>query len=218
MNADTLPPPAARPAVLWRDPPRRRGLARVARPLARLWRRCRNHALSRFIHALGVIGAPGMRSVGALQARALRAMGARCASTEIWIGPDVRFEHPEHLVLGRRVTIAGDARITSHAEVVLGDDFLAAPGLFINTGGHDLATLAPHSAPVVVGPGVWCGVRVTICPGVAIGADAVVGAGSVVVRDLPAAHVCVGVPCKPVRDIAGLRRERDARWSNFRPE
>ncbi|HEY8933330.1 MAG TPA: hypothetical protein VIM44_08470 [Rariglobus sp.] len=200
--------------VLWRGPPRR-GLDRVHFHCSRLGRAIRDRFLSNFICMLGYLAGPGMRPVGILQTAALRLMGVRCAGSNIWIGPNVRIHYPENLILGDRITLAGDTHITAHAPVEIGDDFLAAPGLYINTGTHDLATLVPESSPVVIGPGVWCGARVTLCAGVTIGAGAIVGAGSVVVRDLPGKHVSVGVPCKPVRDISTLRRDTTALWSNF---
>lgn len=201
---------------LWQDPPRRTGFDRVRAVSARLLGLLRDQLLTLFIDLLGAFSTPGVKLVGQLQAASLRWMGAECRSDEIWLAPGVRFDWPEHLVLGARVTLNRGTHITCHDRVEIGDDFLAAPGLIINAGTHDLATLQPACAPVAIGPGVWCGARVTICAGVNIGAGAVVGAGSVVVRDLPPNHVSVGVPAKPFRDIARLRRENPERWSNFR--
>ena len=200
---------------LWRDPPRRAGFDRLVGVAARLCALVRDHLLTLFIDFLGAFSTPGVKLVGALQAAALRWMGAECRSDEIWIAPGVRFDWPEHLVLGARVTLNRGTHITCHDRVEIGDDFLAAPGLMINAGTHDLGTLQPACAPVVVGPGVWCGSRVTICAGVTVGAGAVLGAGAVVVRDIPANYVAVGVPAKPVRDITRLRRDTPGRWSNF---
>ncbi len=201
--------------TVWDDQTRLRGLARLYRNILCLGRQLALCILTRFIGFLGSISTPGMRPVCVLQTWALRLMGAQCASSEIWIGPNVRFDYPEHIVFGRRITIAGDAIITAFDTVVLGDDFLGAPGLFINTGLHDLATLVPASAPIIIGDRVWCGVRVTLCAGVTVGDDAIVGAGSVVLHDLPAAFISVGTPCKPKRDISGLRGDRSKLWSNF---
>jgi maltose O-acetyltransferase len=44
---------------------------------------------------------------------------------------------------------------------------------------------------------------VIVCPGVTVGAGAVVGAGSVVTRSMPAGHLCLGNPCRPVRELPG---------------
>jgi acetyltransferase-like isoleucine patch superfamily enzyme len=216
---NTLAPPASSSASprLWRDPPRRTGLARCAGAAGRFLTLARDRLLERFIDVLGSLSSPGSAPVGRLQAWALRRMGVTCRSDQIWLGPDVRFDWPQHLVLGARVTLNPGTRLTCHELVELGDDFLAAPGLLVNSGTHDLATLQPAAAPVRVGRGVWCGARVTIGAGVTIGDGAVVGAGSVVVRDLPAHHVSLGVPARPQRDLRGLRQDSAPRWSNFRP-
>ena len=209
------PAPAAPETRLWQDPPRRTGFARNAGLATRLLALARDRQLERFIDLLGALSTPGVRIVGRLQAWSLRQMGARVESDQIWLAPDVRFDWPEHLVVGARVTLNSGTRITCHEQVVLGDDFLAAPGLLINAGTHDLATLQPASAPVIIGPGVWCGARVTIGAGVVVGAGAVIGAGAVVVRDIPSNHVAVGIPARPVRDLTALREANPHRWSNF---
>lgn len=58
-----------------------------------------------------------------------------------------------------------------------------------------------YAAPIVVGDNVWLGGGVTVCPGVTIGDDTVVGAGAVVTRDLPAGVVAVGTPARVLREI-----------------
>jgi maltose O-acetyltransferase len=55
--------------------------------------------------------------------------------------------------------------------------------------------------PIVIADGAWLAAGVIVCPGVSIGADAVVGAGSVVTRDLPGRHLCVGNPCRVIREL-----------------
>jgi maltose O-acetyltransferase len=58
------------------------------------------------------------------------------------------------------------------------------------------------SKPIVIEDNVWLGGGVIVCPGVTIGADTVVGAGSVITRDLPAGVVAVGNPARVVRQIS----------------
>ena len=58
---------------------------------------------------------------------------------------------------------------------------------------------------------MWIGGSVTLTPGVTIGDDSIIGAGSVVTRDIPAGVVAVGNPCRPLRDIATAREEPAAR-------
>jgi acetyltransferase-like isoleucine patch superfamily enzyme len=200
--------------TLWNEQPRRAGFAWFAANLGRVASQLRIALLSRFISMLGSLSTPGMKPVGRLQAWALRRMGVKCPSNQVWVGPHVYFDYPQHLELGRRVTLGAESRITARSRVVIGDDFLGAPGLMLNTGTHDLATLVPQSAPIVLGPGVWCGARVTIGAGVTVGAGAVLGSGSVVLRDIPARHLAFGIPCRPQRPLPEVPASQ--RWSNFR--
>ena len=58
-----------------------------------------------------------------------------------------------------------------------------------------------YNKPVTIGKRVWIGANVVICPGVTIGDDCIIGAGSVVTRDIPSGKVAVGSPCRVLRDI-----------------
>lgn len=188
--------------------------SRVSRKIRSILRHSQHFSLLKFIHLVAALSDPGQWPTGCLQAWALRRMGVRCPSNDVWVGPRTAIDNPRRLILGRRISIGADSRLTGYkADITIGDDFLAAPGLYINTGTHDLETLVPRYAPVTIGPGVWCGTRVTICAGVTIGADAVIGAGAMVVRDIPAGQLAVGVPCRPVR--AARRDPTAQRWSNF---
>jgi acetyltransferase-like isoleucine patch superfamily enzyme len=59
----------------------------------------------------------------------------------------------------------------------------------------------PHTAPIVIGDHVWIGTNSLVLKGVTVGDGAVVAAGSVVTRDVPASTLVAGVPAKPVRTI-----------------
>jgi maltose O-acetyltransferase len=92
------------------------------------------------------------------------------------------------------------------ATVTIGDDVQLGPNVQLLTATHPLEP-GPRRAkweaaePIVIGDNVWLGGGVIVCPGVRIGADTVVGAGSVVVRDLPAGVVAVGSPARVVRAL-----------------
>ncbi len=181
----------------------------------RLWRM----ALGRFISFIGELSQPGEYPFCRLQAWALRRMGVTCPSNEVWIGPRTQFDNPDYVVLGNRVQIGPDSRVTGWATVTFGDDFMCGPIMLINTGSHDLVTLTPQYQPVTIGARVWCGMRVSICSGVVIGDDAVIGASALVTTSLPARHLAVGVPCRPVREID--RPEPNAAaplWSPYDPK
>ncbi len=174
-------------------------------------------ALMKFINVIGALSQPGQWPSGILQGWALRRMGVECPSNEVWIGPGTALDNPARLRFGRRVVIGANTRMTGYkVTITIGDDFLSAPGLCINVGSHDLRTLVPIYAAVVIGNGVWCGTRVIICSGVHVGDNAVIGAGAVVVKDVPASHVAAGVPCKPLRPIECADRSSPECWSNFR--
>jgi maltose O-acetyltransferase len=111
------------------------------------------------------------------------------------------FISPQNLTLGRYVAIGAHSRIVAWSSITIGDDFMASDALTLNSGGHDPLTLEPRLQPINIGSRVWCGSNVTICAGVDIGDDVVIGAGSVVIRSLSAGTVAVGVPARPMRTL-----------------
>lgn len=115
-----------------------------------------------------------------------------------------------NLTLGRYVTVGAGSRIVAWDKVAIGDDFMASDLLNINSGLHDPVTLQPGSAPITIGDRVWCGTRVTICAGVEIGDDVVIGAGSVVTKSIESNCIAYGVPAKPMRS---LERRTPRVWS-----
>lgn len=89
----------------------------------------------------------------------------------------------------------------------IGEEAQIGPGVHIYTALHptDAETRRgglEAAKPVNIGRNVWIGGHSVICPGVAIGDDTVIGAGSVVVRDIPSGKVAVGNPCRVIRDAA----------------
>lgn len=99
------------------------------------------------------------------------------------------------------LVLVDDGRIT------IGDHTLMGPNVTIVTTGHAVrpdvrATGAPQfTVPVTVGQNVWIGAGVTVMPGVTIGDDSVIGAQSLVTKDIPAGVVAFGNPCRVVRPI-----------------
>jgi maltose O-acetyltransferase len=92
--------------------------------------------------------------------------------------------------------------------ISIGDDAQIGPGVHIYTALHPLDPGIRRSGleaakPVNIGHNVWIGGRCVICPGVTIGNNSVIGAGSVVVRDIPANRVAVGNPCRIIKEVGG---------------
>ena len=114
--------------------------------------------------------------------------------------------------LGRRVGMSGTV-IGAARSITLGDGVLCGANCTITDTdwhavdpGERAADVPARAAPVVIEPGVWLSMNVTVLKGVTIGAGTVVAAGSVVSRSLPAGVIAAGSPAEPVRPIAPLRR------------
>ncbi|HEY9610735.1 hypothetical protein [Allocoleopsis sp.] len=76
--------------------------------------------------------------------------------------------------------------------------------------------MAPTPRPIQIGNRVWCGINVTILAGVSIGDDVVIGAGSLVCKDIPSNSIAVGVPAKVIRPI--VRDDIESLWSWVLPD
>ena len=165
--------------------------------------------LTGLLSAVATVNRPATGSL--FQEAVLRLMGVQVAGP-VGFGPGMSIVEPHHLRLGRYVSIGANARITCWAPVSIADDFLAAEDLNINSGGHQLGNLKPDNRPIRIGSRVWCGTRVTICAGVTIGDDSIIGAGAVVVRSVEPNTVVAGVPARPVRRF---ERAPGELWSNW---
>jgi len=93
------------------------------------------------------------------------------------------------------------------APIRIGDDVQIGPHVQLLTPTHPLEPELRRAKweaaePITIGDNVWLGGAVVVCPGVTIGADTVVGAGSVVLRDVPAGVLVAGVPARVVRSLA----------------
>ena len=92
------------------------------------------------------------------------------------------------------------------APVTIGDHVMLGPNVAIYTAGHPVHPLSRRSGyeygrPVTIGDDVWVGGNSVLLPGVTVGSGAVIGAGSVVTRDIPDNVVAAGTPCRVLRAI-----------------
>lgn len=97
--------------------------------------------------------------------------------------------------------------ILDEAPVTFGDNVFIAPNCGFYTAGHPLDAVErnkglEYAQPISVGNDVWIGAGVSVLPGVTIGDNCVIGAGSVVVKDIPSNSVAVGNPCKVIKKIS----------------
>lgn len=113
----------------------------------------------------------------------------------------VVINHPDHLRVGARVSINAFVHIWALGGVTIGDDTLIASHVAITSLTHDpqaeLFSASQQMRPVVIGRNVWIGTHAVILPGVTIGDGAIIGAGAVVTKDVPALTTVVGVPAAP---------------------
>jgi acetyltransferase-like isoleucine patch superfamily enzyme len=115
-----------------------------------------------------------------------------------------------HVEVGDRVAINSFCRIFGHGSVRIGDDAQVGPGTLITTTDHDFrGNLEASFHPVVIGKRAWIGANVTILPGVTIGDSAVVGAGSVVNKSIPARAIAVGIPARVIGSLDDPERKRE---------
>jgi acetyltransferase-like isoleucine patch superfamily enzyme len=97
--------------------------------------------------------------------------------------------------------ISGGCYIQGINGIEIGDETLIAPGVKIISANHDLDNLAcaEEAPPIRIGKRVWIGADAIILPGIQIGDDAVIGAGSIVTKNVPAGAVVAGNPARLIR-------------------
>jgi acetyltransferase-like isoleucine patch superfamily enzyme len=106
------------------------------------------------------------------------------------------------IVIGERTTICEYSILAGHGDIIIGDFVAIAGHCYIAASNHIFSSQDPirfqgeTAFGIEIQNNVWLGARSTILDGVKIGEGCVVGAGSVVTRDLKNNFVCVGVPCK----------------------
>lgn len=105
----------------------------------------------------------------------------------------------DNLKLGDNSCLGPRCSIYNFAPVSIGRNCQFAAEVTILTGSHDEKNMEPSKSQISIGEGVWVGARVTVMPGVKIGDHAVIGAGSLVTKDIPDWAVAAGVPAKVLR-------------------
>ena len=129
------------------------------------------------------------------------------------VGKDCYIEPPlhsnwggRHIHLGNNVYFNFNATLVDDTHIYIGDCTMLGPNVVIATAGHPILPelrekALQYNLPVHIGKNCWLGAGVIVLPGVTIGDNTVIGAGSVVTKDIPANVVAVGNPCKVLREI-----------------
>jgi maltose O-acetyltransferase len=136
--------------------------------------------------------------------RILRALlGA--GGESVWMQPPFFCDYGSNILLGERVFFNFNCVVLDVCRVTVGDFTLFGPAVQIYTATHPLnAALRrkqEYAKPVEIGSDVWVGGGAILCPGVKVGSRSVIGAGSVVTRDIPEGVVAAGNPCRVIREI-----------------
>ena len=122
------------------------------------------------------------------------------------IRPPLRCDYGFQTHIGARTFVNWGLIALDVGRITIGDDVQIGPNVQLLTATHPLEPEPRRakwegSQPITIGNNVWLGGGVIVCPGVSIGENTVVGAGAVVVRDLPANVVAVGNPARVIREL-----------------
>ena len=118
-----------------------------------------------------------------------------------------------HVHLGNNVYTNYNLTLVDDTHIYIGDCTMIGPNVTIATAGHPIepglrSRGLQYNMPVRIGKNCWLGAGVIVMPGVTIGDNTVIGAGSIVTRDIPANVVAVGNPCRVMRPVG----ERDRQY------
>ena len=128
------------------------------------------------------------------------------AETGVWIQPPFFCDYGTNIQLGGKVFFNFNCVVLDVMQVKIGNNVLFGPSVQIYTATHPMEAdirrkWLEFAKPVSIGSDVWVGGAAIICPGVTIGDRTVIGAGSVVTRDVPEAVFAAGNPCKVIKRL-----------------
>ena len=125
---------------------------------------------------------------------------------DVWIAKRFSCDNGKNIFIGNNFTGNFNLTILDVKEVYIGDNVMIGPNTTITTVGHPITPKGrrehlAQATEIIIGDDVWLGANVTILPGVTIGDNVTIGAGSVVVGDIPSNTVAVGNPCKVIKNL-----------------
>ena len=130
----------------------------------------------------------------------LRLFGARIGKSVI-LRPSVTVTYPWKLSIGDWSSIGDHVTLYTAGEITIGENVVVSQHSYLCSASHDYTqpTFNTVVMPIHIEPEAWLATNVFVGPGVTVGCGAVVGACSVVLKDVPAGMICVGNPLKIVR-------------------
>ena len=149
-------------------------------------------------------------------------------SENAFVNPPFYCDYGSHIEVGKNFFANYNCTILDVAKVIIGDNCQLAPNVSIYTAGHPVHPETRNSGyeygiKVTISDNVWIGGNTVICPGVHIGDNVVIGAGSVVTKDIPNMVIAAGNPCRVIREITENDRRTyfkkqiidDEAWENI---
>lgn len=128
------------------------------------------------------------------------------AGEGLWLQPPFYCDYGSNIKIGEKVFFNFNCVVLDVMQVTIGSRTLFGPNVQIYTATHPMnyiqrASGLEFAKPITIGEDVWVGGSVVVCPGVTIGDRSVIGAGSVVTKDIPADVFAAGNPCKVIRSL-----------------
>jgi maltose O-acetyltransferase len=128
------------------------------------------------------------------------------ASEGLWIQPPFYCDYGYNMKIGEKVFFNFNCVVLDVTYVTIGSRTLFGPNVQIYTATHPIdfrerATTLEYAKPITIGEDVWVGGSAVICPGISIGDRTVIGAGSVVTKDIPSDVFAAGNPCRVIRQL-----------------
>ena len=122
-------------------------------------------------------------------------------------------DYGSNIAIGNNFYTNHNCTILDGAKVTFGDNVFIAPNVVFSTAGHAIdagqrAKGLEIALPITVGDNVWIGANVSVLPGVSIGSNTIIGAGSVVNKDIPDGVIAAGVPCRVIRRITEKDKQK----------
>ncbi|AKD05312.1 maltose acetyltransferase [Pontibacter korlensis] len=128
------------------------------------------------------------------------------AGEGLWLQPPFYCDYGTNIKVGEKVFFNFNCIVLDVMQVTIGSRTLFGPNVQIYTATHPMdhkerASGLEFAKPITIGEDVWVGGSAVICPGVSIGDRAVIGAGSVVTKDIPSGVFAAGNPCRVIRSL-----------------
>lgn len=128
------------------------------------------------------------------------------AGAGLWMQPPFYCDYGSNIVMGEKVYFNFNCVVLDVMQVRIGSRTMFGPNVQVYSATHPIdakerASGLEYAKPIIIGEDVWLGGSAVICPGISIGDRTIIGAGSVVTKDIPSDVFAAGNPCKVIRSL-----------------